>query len=320
MKSKLAGLFLLMGALAWSPVHASPYPEKPIRLIVGAAAGGGNDFVARAAAPKAAEILGQPIVIENKGGAAGAIASDLVARADPDGYTILLVFANFATYPSLNRKLNFDPQKDLVPISNIAASPLMLMVNPSSPAKSVTDLIALAKGDRMLDYASPGVGSMGHLAGELFQMMTHTKMQQVPYRGGGPAIIALLGGETDLFFSTPPAAMTQMAAGRLRALGVTGNERAPFAPEIPTITESGLPGYEVDGWVGLFAPKGTPEAAINAVQQAFAKAVRNEETQKALANGGFIGLGSSPAEFSKQLETDIAKWAEVIKTANITMN
>lgn len=312
-------LFLFSTALASVPCHASAYPDRPIRLIVASAAGGGNDFVARTVSPKASEILGQTIVVENKGGAAGLIASDYVARATPDGYTLLLVFANYATYPSLNRKLNFDVKKDLIPISNIATAPLVLMVPPSSSAKSVKELIALAKSGKTLNYASPGVGSMGHLAAELFQMMTHTKMQQIPYKGGGPAIMALLGGEVELYFSTPPAAMTQMAAGRLRALGVTSSARAPFAPNVPTISEAGLPGYEVDGWVGLFAPAGTPKSVIETINKAFAHAVKDENIQKTLANGGMSGLGNSPAEFSKQVQRDITKWEEVIKKANIVM-
>lgn len=311
--------FLLISSLVSLSCHASGYPDKPIRLVVASAVGGGNDFVARTISQKVSEALGQPLIIENKGGAAGLVASASVAKSTPDGYTLLLVFANFATFPSLDRKLSFDPGKDLIPVSNIATTPLVLMAQTSLPVKSVGELIQLAKKEgKTLDYASPGVGSMGHLAAALFQDMTHIKMSHVPYRGGGPAIMALLGGEVQLFFSTPPAAMVQLTAGRLQALGVTSSKRAAFAPNIPTISESGLPGYEVDGWVGLFTPAGTPEATVNLIYKAFSAAVKDKNIQEQLAKEGVSGLGNTPAEFSRQLRQDIEKWKPVMQTLDVT--
>ena len=308
-------------AMLVSPTcYAERYPSHPIKLIVASAAGGGNDFVARAVAPKVAAELGQPLIIENRGGAAGVVASELVAKADPDGYTLLLVFANFATFPSLATKMDVDVQKAFVPISNVARTPLVLAVSSTLPVKTVKDLIQLAKTSaKPLNYASPGFGSMGHMAGALFQTMANIKINQIPYRGGGPSVMALLGGQVQLYFSTPPAALAQMAAGRLRILGVTSSERAAFAPNIPTIAEAGLPGYEVDGWVGLLAPAGTPQAVIDVINKAFSDAVHDQGVQKILAREGVSGLGSSPAAFQKQLARDIQKWHDVIHQSGIAM-
>jgi len=297
---------------------AADYPSRPIKLIVGAAPGGGSDFVARTIAPKVSSLLGQTIVVDNRGGAAGLVASEVVAKSPADGYTLLLVFANYATFPSLQKKLNFDPEKDLIPVSDIATSALVLTVSNSLPVRSVNDLIALAR-TRKLNYASPGVGSMGHLAAELFQSMSGVKMTHVPYKGGGPAIMGLLGGQVDVYFSTPAAALTQMKAGKLRALAVTGSRRANFAPELPTIAEAGLGGYEVSGWFGIFAPVGTPQAAIDAVSQAVATTVKDPEIQKALAGDGDTAVGNTPDEFARQVRADMAKWGKVIRESNIRL-
>ncbi|TCT09602.1 tripartite tricarboxylate transporter substrate binding protein [Paralcaligenes ureilyticus] len=312
---------LLISSLASFSCHANKYPDRPIRLIVASAAGGGNDFVARAISQKVSQELGQPLVIENKGGAAGLVASNFVAKSNPDGYTLLLVFANFATFPSLGRKLSFDPGKDLIPVSNIATTPLVLMAPTALPVKSVGELIQFAKKERKtLDYASPGVGSMGHLAAALFEKMAHIKMNHIPYKGGGPAIMALLTGEVQLFFSTLPAAMPQLTAGRLQALGITSSKRSAFAPNIPTISESGLPGYEVDGWVGLFTPAGTPEAIVNSIYKAFSDAVKDKNVQTQFSKEGVSPLGNTPAEFSRQLRKDVEKWKPFIQTLDANPN
>lgn len=313
MRSLIAPLVLASSLISLT-CHASGYPEKPVRLIVASAAGGGNDFVARTIGEKVSEVLGQPLVIENKGGAAGLVASSFVAKSNPDGHTLLLVFANFATFPNLDRKLSFDPERDLIPVSNIGTSPLVLMAPNSLPVKSVEELIQYVKKDgNTLNYASPGVGSMGHLAAESFQEMAHIKMNHIPYKGGGPATMALLTGDVQLFFSTPAAAMGQLEAGRLQALGVTSSKRAAFAPKIPTISESGLPGYEVDGWVGLFTPAGTPEVTVNLIYKAFSDAVKDKDIRSKLAKEGVTALGNTPAEFSKQLRKDIEKWKPIMQ-------
>lgn len=312
-------LALSLGFAVLGPATAADYPSRPIRIIVGSSAGGGNDFVARTVAPKVSATLGQPVVIDNKGGAAGLVASELVAKSAPDGYTLLVVFTNFATFPSLQKKLSFDPEKDLIPISDIATSPLILVVQPSLPAKSVAELIALAKRSEGLNYASPGVGSMGHLAAELFQSMAGIKMTQIPYKGGGPAIMGLLGGDVQLYFSTPAAAVAQMKAGKLRALGVTGKTRSAFAPDVPTISEAGLNGYEVSGWFGIFAPAGTPKPVIDAIHRAFADAARDPEIQKLFLNEGIVSVGNSPAEFALEVQADVAKWKKIIAGSNIQL-
>lgn len=311
-----AAVFLMM--LIASTSGAADYPQRPVHLIVGAAPGGGSDFVARTVGARISTLLGQPVIVENRGGAAGLVASEFVAKAPADGYTLLVVFANYATFPSLQKRLSFDPAKDLVPVSDVATSPLVLTVSPSLPVKSVHDLIAYAK-TKSLNYASPGVGSMGHLAAELFQSMAGIKMTHVPYRGGGPAIIGLLGGQVDVYFSTPAATVAQMKAGKLRALAVTGTARAGFAPDLPTIAESGLEGYEVSGWFGIFAPAGTPRPVIDAVSRAVATAVKNPEIRDALAKDGDTPVGNSPSEFAKEVRADMEKWGKVIRDGHIEL-
>ena len=311
---------LSVGVLAAGASDAADFPTRPIRVIVGAAPGGATDFVARTIAPRMSAALGQPVVIENKGGAAGVVASTDVAKSPPDGYTVLAVFANYATFPSLQRKLPFDPEKDLVPVSDVATSALVLVVPPSVPAKNVGEFIAYAKQGKTLDYASPGVGSMGHLAAELFQSMAGVRMTHVPYKGGGPAIMGLLGGDVQLYFSTPPAAAAQMKAGKLRALGVTGKTRTSFMPDVPTIAETGLAGYEVSGWLGLFVPAGTPKAVIDALSRAAADAAKDPDVQRTLANEGVTGVGNTPGEFAAEVQADIAKWRKVIEGSHIQLD
>jgi tripartite-type tricarboxylate transporter receptor subunit TctC len=316
---KMILAFLAAAGLTWNAAStAAGYPERPVRLVAGSAAGGGTDFVGRATARKVSGALGQQFVIDNRGGAAGIVGSDLVAKADPDGYTLLVVFSNFSTYPSLGKKLTFDVQKDFQPISNIATTPLVLVVNNNVPAKSVKELIDLAR-QKSLNYAAPGVGSMGHLAAELFKIAAKVNMEHIAYKGGGPAITALIGNEVELYFSTPPSAVAQMKAGRLRALAVTGPKRAPFAPDLPTVAESGLPRYEVEGWFGVFAPARTPAPIVNILNKAFAEAVRQPDVQELFAREGVTGYGSSPEQLAKELKRDIDKWANVIRTAKITV-
>ncbi|HVO89283.1 MAG TPA: tripartite tricarboxylate transporter substrate binding protein [Casimicrobiaceae bacterium] len=316
---KLLAAAACIGMLAATASHAADYPTRPIRLIVGAAVGGASDFVARTLSPKASAQLGQPIVIDNRGGAAGLVAADLVAKAPADGYTLLICFANYSTFPSINKKLDFDPEKDLIPVVDVASTALVLTVAPSLPAKSVSELITVAKG-KTLNYASPGVGSMGHLAAELFQSIAGVKMVHVPYKGGGPAITALLGGQVDLYFSTPPAALAQVNAGKLRALAVTSASRSRIAPDLPTISEAGLKDYEVSGWFGVFAPAGTPPSVIEAVNRAFVAAAKDPDVQKALAGEGVAAVGNSPPEFASELQRDIAKWRKVITEAHIQLD
>jgi len=295
---------------------AAGYPDKPVRVIAASAAGGGTDFIARTAARRVSEALGQTFVVDNRGGAAGIVGTQLVANAEPDGYTLLIVFANLSTYPSLGKKLGFDIRNDLQPISTLATTALMLVVNNRLPVKSVSELIDLAK-TKSLNYAAPGIGSMGHLAAELFNIAVDVRMEHIPYKGGGPAITALIGNEVDLYFSTFPAALAQMKAGRLRGLAVSTASRVPFAPDLPTIAESGLLGYEVNGWYGLFAPAGTSKQVTALLQRTFAKSVRQPAVQQIFALQGVTGVGSSPDQLAGELKRDMEKWATVIRTAKI---
>jgi tripartite-type tricarboxylate transporter receptor subunit TctC len=313
-----AAAALLLTALILPTASGAAYPERPVRLIAGSAAGGGTDFISRVVARKLSSSLGQQFVVDNRGGAAGIVGSDLVAKADPDGYTLLVVFSNFSTYPSLGKKLAFDIHKSFQPLSSLATAPLILVLNNSVPAKSVKELIELAR-TKKLNYAAPGVGSMGHLAAELFKIAAKVDMEHIAYKGGGPAITALMGNEVELYFSTPPSAMAQMKAGRLRALAVTGSKRAPFAPELPTVAESGLPGYEVQGWFAAFAPARTPAAIVKTLHGAFADAVKQPDVQELFVREGVTAYGSTPEQLAADLKRDSEKWARVIKTANITV-
>lgn len=310
----------LIVAAAWLPLQApaQDFPTRPVRVVVAAAPGGGSDFVGRVVSQRVADAVGRPFVIDNRGGAAGVLGADLVAKAAPDGYTLMVIFANFSTFPSLSKQLPFDVVKDFAPVSNMASGPLILVVNPSSPVKSVADLIEFAKSrPGGLSYAAPGVGSMGHLAAEQFRLMTKAPMEQIAYKGGGPAITALIGNEVHLYFSTPPAALTQVKAGRLRALAVTGPKRSPIAPELPTIAESGLPGYSVVGWFGVFAPAQTPRATVDQLSRLYSTAVQQKEIGQRLSAEGLEPVGSTPAELASQLQADIAKWGKVIREAGI---
>lgn len=309
--------------LAWSAMAggaglAQSYPDKPIRLVVGSAPGGGNDFVARVVSPKMSEVLGKQVVIDNRGGVGGLMASDTVAKSAADGYTLLQMFSNFVILPSLHHKLPFDVIKDFVPIVNVASSPLMLVVNPSVPATTVSQLIELARAKKgALNFAAPGVGSLGHLAGELFKATAKVQMEHVAYKGGGPAIAALIGNEVQLYFSTVPAAITQVKAGRLRPLGVTSHKRSSAAPQVPTIAEQGLPGFEVVGWYGMFAPAGTPASVISVLNGAVNKVLSLPETKERLLTDGVEPAGGTPGEFAAQVKVDIKKWNAVAKQAGV---
>ncbi len=308
------------GAGAQSATRGSgaAYPTKPIRIVVASAPGGGTDFAARVVSAKLVELLGQSVVIDNRGGAGGTIGSDIVAKSVPDGYTLLMVFVNFAVHPALYQKLPFDSVKDFVPVAPVATTPLILVVNPQVPAKSVREFIALGKAPgARLNYAAPGVGSLGHLAGELFKSMTGASLVHVPYKGGGPSITALLGNEVQAYFSTMPSALAQVRAGRLRALAVTGMKRAAAEPKIPTVTESGVPGYDVTGWFGALAPARVPKDIVARLNAEFVNAVSAPEIRDRMANEGLEPATGTPEAFAATVRADIAKWGKVVREAGI---
>lgn len=306
-------------ALALPPDAASQgFPSRPVRLIVPQSAGGSTDVIARVVAQKMAEGLGQSIVVDNRPGAGSINGLEIVVHAAPDGHTLLAVAGSFTINPALHRKLPFDPIRDFTPVSQLATLPHILIVHPSVPAHSVKELIALAKSKPgQLNYASSGIATSTHMAAELFMFMTGTRMVNVPYKGGSPAMVAMLSGQCQLNFATISTALPHIRAGKLRALAVTSAKRSIAAPEYPTIAESGLPGYDHSSWVGLLAPAKTPPPAIARLQDEAVKATHAPEIKAVLARDGLEATGTTPAAFANFIKTDIAKWIKVAKAAGI---
>jgi tripartite-type tricarboxylate transporter receptor subunit TctC len=307
-----------MGLLAGSAgVVAQNYPVKPIRFLVGFPPGGTNDIVARIVAPKLSEYLGQQVLVENRGGANTAIASELMARAAPDGYTIMLNGPGHATNPSLI-KLNFDSIKDFAFITLLAESQNLLVVHPSLPVKNVKELIALSRkrpGD--INYGSSGSGTTVHLSAELFQYMTGVKWVHVPYRGGGPGVVAMIAGEVSLYFGNVPTVIRHARAGKLRALAVTGAKRLSADPDIPTIAESGVPGYEVTNFFGMSAPAKTPRSILERLHAETVRALKSPDVREKLLGLGADPVGNTQEQYATFIQNEIAKWAKVIKAAGI---
>ena len=297
--------------------NAAAYPDKPIRMLVGFAAGGGTDTTARAIGQPLSEALGQQVIVDNRPGAAGNIAADITAHSVPDGYTILMgTIAALAINPSLYQKLPFDPIKDFEPISLAVSSMNVLVVHPSVAAKNVKELIALAKAQAgKLTYGSSGVGGAGHLAGVLFDQLAGTKMIHVPYKGGAPAIIALVSGEVNMVFATAETAVPQVKAGKIRALGVTTAKRSALLPDLPTIAEGGLPGYEANNWYGLLAPAKTPAAIVERLNREVVKVLNMRNVKEQLFRSGLDASPSTPKEFGAYIKSEMAKWSKVVKAS-----
>jgi tripartite-type tricarboxylate transporter receptor subunit TctC len=305
-------------ALALPAAAQAPYPAKPIRFLVGFPPGGTNDIVARLLAPKMSEYLGQSVVVENRGGANTAIATDVAAHSAPDGYTILLNAPGHATNPSL-MKLPFDSVKDFAFITIAAESQNLLVVHPSFPPKSVKELIAVSKKypPGTINYGSSGTGTTVHLSAELFQFMTGVKWTHIPYKGGGPAVVDLLAGQHVIYFGNVPTVIQHARAGRLRALAVTGPKRTPAAPDIPTVAESGVPGYEVTTFYGVSAPAKTPRPIIDRLHDSIVRALATPEFRERLQSQGADPVGNTPEQYTTFIVNEIAKWAKVIKAAGI---
>jgi tripartite-type tricarboxylate transporter receptor subunit TctC len=294
--------------------HAADYPTKPIRMLVGFAPGGGTDTTARAISAKLGELLGQQVIIDNRAGAAGNIATEMVAKAVPDGYTILLgTIAALAINPSLYRtKLPFDTVKDFAPIIQAVDSTNILSLHPSVPASTVKELIALAK-TKSLNYGSSGVGGTGHLAGELFDTMAGIKMTHIPYKGGGPAMIELVGGQVQLVFATAASAVPQIKAGKIKGIAVTTIKRSALMPDIPTIAESGLPGFDANNWYGLLAPAKTPRAIVMRLNAEVIKVLAMPDVKNFLFNQGLDPAPGTPEQFGAYIKAEMTKWAKVVK-------
>jgi len=314
--ARLLALMLLFGAACTAFAQTS-YPAKPIRFIVGFPPGGTNDIVARVLAPKLGEYLGQQVVVENRGGANTAIASEMFVRMPPDGYTIMLNAPGHATNPSL-LKLNFDSIRDFSFITVAAESQNLLVVHPSFPPRTVKELIALSKrrpGD--INYGSSGIGTTVHLSAELFQYMTGTKWVHVAYKGGGPGLIALLSGEVSLYFGNVPTVIRQARDGKLRAIATTGAKRTPVAPDIPTVAEAGVPGYEVSTFYGVSAPAKTPRPIIDRLHAELVRVLNAPDVRERLQGLGADPVGNTPEQYTAFMQNEIAKWGKVIKAAGI---
>jgi tripartite-type tricarboxylate transporter receptor subunit TctC len=308
---------LLFGLLA-AGAGAQDYPNKPIKMIIPYPPGGGTDVVGRILNEPLSAALGQPVIIDNKGGAAGNVGTDLAAKAPADGYNILFTLSSHTINPKLYPKLPFDVEKDFVPISLSAMIPQILVVHPSVPANNVKELIALAKAQPgKLNYASVGTGSPGHIAGELFKLKTGVDIVHVPYKGGGPAVTDTIGGQVQLLFVSMPAAWQHVKSGRLKAIAVTSAKRSVAAPDVPTILESGVPDFVVDSWYGALAPAKTPPAAVAKLQAAFAQALQNPQIREKLLLQGAEAADATPAEFDRIIRDELAKWDYVIRAANI---
>ena len=299
-------------------IFAQNFPGKPIRMIVAYPPGGGTDIVGRMVAQKLAENFAQTVVIDNRGGAAGNIGSEIAARSAPDGYTLLMGnVAPNAINVSLYAKLGYDPVTDFAPVSLVASTPNILVVHPALAVKSVADLVALARAKpATLNYPSAGLGSSSHLAGELFDSLAVVKMVHIPYKGGGPALTDLLGGQVQLMFATMPAAMPHVRSGKLRAVAVTSAKRSQAMPELPTLGET-LKGYDASTWYGVLAPAATPRAIIATLHGAILKILGVAETRDRLLAQGFEPVGGTPAEFGAYIKSEIVKWGRVIKAAGI---
>lgn len=319
MRLKSTALAVLLGTVVGTAL-AQPWPNRPIRMVVPYAAGGAADITARIIGHKMTETLGVPVVVENRGGANGSIGTDFVAKAAPDGYTLLLVASGpIVVNPSLYPRVPYDPIKDLAPVSQITSYQYALVVAGNSPIRSVPDLVQRAKANPgKLSYGSTGIGGGGHLAGELLGTMSGTTLTHVPYKGSAPALADLLGGQLSFTFDTVVTAAPQIAAGKLRAFAVSGMKRASALPQLPTMNELGYHGFDITQFQGLFVPARTDAAIIERLHQAVVRALKQPDVIRRLGTeGGNELVGNSPAEFARQIQSDAAMYARLIKEANV---
>ena len=309
-------IFALAGTVQ---AQANDYPAKPIRLVVPAAPGGGADFLARIVGVKLGELVGQSVVVENRAGASGTIAADGTAKSAGDGYTVLMgQSTSIVIAPQLYPKLPYDTLRDLKPVTLVAEVPNVMVVHPSVPANTVKELIALAKAKpETLNFGSSGNGAPSHLAGEMFKSATGTRLVHVPYKGAGPAVNALIAGEIQVMFAPIVAVLPQVKAGRLRALGVTSAKRSAAAPDVPTLAETGLTGYEISSWFGLFVPASTPAAVVDKLFKETNRVLKSPDVIERFAKEGAEPVGSTPADFNNYVRTEFVKYNKVIKDNGI---
>ena len=316
-------VLFLVGAVALSlcaalPAKAQTFPTHAIRVIVPFAPGGSLDVVGRIVFDRMSQVIGQQVVMDFRPGASGNIGTELAARAAPDGYTLLLNTIPLVVNPSMYRKLPFDVARDFAPVSLIGAAPFVLVVHPSVPVKTVKDLVALAKArPGKLNYASAGIGTNLHVAAELFKNLTHTDIVHIGYKGGGPALVATLSGEADLSFLSIPAASPHMSAGKLRGIATTGAQRSPSLPNLPTVAEGGVRGYEFSSWWGVLAPAATPANIVALLHDALVKAARSPEVSRRFRDEGVDVVASSSAEFAGHIKRELTRWANMVRENNI---
>ncbi len=311
----LALMALLLAAAA---AHAQTWPARPIRLIVAFPPGGSVDSVARVVGPALSASLGQPVVIENRSGASGNIGTELAARAKPDGYTLILHTIPFVANVHLYKEIPYDPIRDFAPISLLCSSPTVLVVNPKLPVRTVGELLALARSKPgQLNYSAAGAGTNPHIAGELFNMLGNVDIVAVQYKGGGPALVAAMGGEVGITWPNISEAVPQVSSGRLRALAVTGAKRSAALPGVPTVAESGVPGYEFVTWHGMLAPKGTPEDVVRLLNAKVVSVLHSPEVSARFGQLGLDIIASSPEELSAHLKRELDKWGRVVRERHL---
>ena len=314
----LSGLTLLLAlAASAAPAAAQDYPARSIRMIIPFPPGGSNDVVGRIIANQLGEKLGKQVFVDNRAGAGGVVGTDLAAKAAPDGYTLLIVSIAHAVDPWLYKE-PFDPVKDFVPVSIIATGTNVVTVNPKVPVHSIAELLALARArPGELNYASAGIGSFQHLSGELFKLMAGVDIVHVPYKGGGPAMLALIAGEDQVMFSSIVQTVPNIQSGALRALATGGEQRSPILPDLPTVAEAGVPGYVATNWWGIVAPAGTPAPIVQKLHDAVAELLNSAQTKKYLDNEGAAPVRMSSAEFGTFVQAEIAKWGPVVQKAGM---
>lgn len=311
----------ILGAGAVDDAAAQKWPEKPVRLVVPFVPGAGTDATGRLLGERLSEALGQRVLVENRPGAGSTTGTEYVARAPADGYTFLIASAAFTFNPSLYPKLGYDSLKDFTAVSLVSSAPFLIVVHPSLPVHTVQDLVKLARArPGQVLYSSAGQGSAPHLAGALFASVTKTDLTQVPYKGGGPAVIALLGGEVAVMFATPETLMPFIRVNRLRPLAVTARERTPVLPKVPTVIEAGYKDYEAMTWFGVLAPAGTPTAIVERLSAEIARALSSPETRERFAQRGSALIAGTPAQFDRFLRDEIAKWGRIIREARIKLD
>ena len=313
-------VLLFIGCFCAVGVQAQPFPNRPVTLIVPVPPGGILDYVARLVAPPLAKILAQSVVVENKSGASGNIAATFVARAKPDGYTLLVGYSMFHVgNPTLFSQLQWDPLRDFAPVAMLAVSPHLVAVHPSLPVNNLQELVAYARANPgKVNYGTPGNGSVPHVGVELFKQIAKINLTQVPYKGSGPMMLDVISGQVQMTVATPPSVMSHIQAGKLRGLAIAAKTRSPLLPDVPTSAESGYPGFELEAWVALFAPAGTPPEAVKRLTDALKQVLDTEDIRKATSNSGIEARYMPPAQLDQVVRIDLEYWSKVIREAKIS--